>query len=279
MSNRKTHHETGDAILFHCHLFKNAGTTIEYLLNRNFPDAHGHLEAADFRQLTPAEITGALDQNAHWRALSSHTASLVIPEYPRPLIGLVFIRHPIDRVHSVYRYERRRTDEDKIMNPSAQVAKETDFRGFVNWALDENNGYGSIIRNFQSRHILGRDDLPEAKRLLRRTSCVGTVEELDLSLGVFKYSLKRYFGEMNLDYVIQNQSRNRHPELDSRIKEIESLLGPELYGDLLAKNASDLELWAYAGRLLHLRHAKFAGHRFIDYLRNKIRKAAANPSG
>ena len=279
MFNRKIRHTTGDAILFHCHLFKNAGTTIEYLLNSNFPDAHGHLEADGFRQLTPAEITGALDQNPHWRALSSHTAALVMPEYPRPLIGLVFIRHPIDRVHSVYRYERRRTDEDKIMNPSAQVAKETDFRGFVNWALDENNGYGSIIRNFQSRHILGRDDLPEAKRLLRHTPCVGTVEELDLSLGVFKYSLQRYFGEMNMQYVIQNQSRSRQPELDSRIKEIESLLGPELYRELLAKNASDLELWAYAGRLLHLRHAKFAGHRFIDYLRNRIRKSAADPSG
>jgi len=268
----KIHHNTGDAILFHCHLFKNAGSTIEYLLNRNFPDAHGHLEADGFKQLTAAEITASLDQNPHWRALSSHTASLLLPDYPRPLIGLVFIRHPIDRVHSVYRYERRRTDEDKIMNPSAYVAREQDFRGFVKWALDENNGYGSIIRNFQSRHILGSDNLPEAKRLLKKTTCVGTVEELDLSLKVFRYSLRRYFGEFDTAYVIQNQSRNRQPELASRIREIESLLGADLYRKLLAQNASDFELWTYASRLLHFRHMKYAGQRLSDYLRAKLRK-------
>lgn len=274
---RRRRHATGEAILFHCHLFKNAGSTIEFLLDKNFPDAHGHLEADGFRQLTPAEITASLYQNPHWRALSSHTASLAMPDYTRPLIGLVFIRHPIDRVHSVYRYERRRTDEDNIMNPSAYVAKERDFKGFVDWALDDDNGYGSIIRNFQSRHILGRDDLPAAKRLLKRTVCVGTVEELDLSLGVFKYSLRRYFGDMAMDYVIQNQSEGRKPELQDRIKEIELKLGPDLYRELLAKNAGDLELWAYASRLLRLRHARYTGLRVIDYLRDRLRKLVIMP--
>jgi hypothetical protein len=158
------------------------------------------------------------------------------------------------------------------MNPSAYVAKEKDFKGFVTWALDEDNSYGSIVRNFQSRHILGKDNLPEAKRLLRQTRCVGTVEEFDLSLRVFHYSLKRYFGELNFEYLIQNQSQGRQADLDSKIREIQILLGADLYRDLVAKNTHDLELWEYASRLLHIRHAKYAGHRVINYLRRRFHK-------
>ncbi len=261
-----------EAILFHCHLFKNAGSTIEYLLNKNFPDAHGYLEADGFKQLTSDEITETLDQNPHWRALSSHTASLVKPVYHRPLIGLVLIRHPIDRVHSVYCYERRRTDEDKIMNPSAYVAKEQDFKGFVSWAVDESNGYGSIIRNFQSRHIVGSDNLPEAKRLLRRTPCVGTVEEFDLSLQGFQKTLKRYFGDLDFEYEIQNQSKGRKTDLDSKILEIKRLLGPELYQELMAKNGHDLELWEYASHLLHVRYARQIAINYCRRVLQKIRR-------
>lgn len=249
----KSRHQRKGAILFHCHLFKNAGTTIDTLLDKNFPDAHGYLEAKGFGQLTPDEVAGALDKNPHWRALSSHTASLVQPDYHRPLIGLVFIRHPIDRAYSVYSYERRRTDEENILNPSAYVAKEQDFKGFVTWALDESNGYGSILRNFQTRHIAGSDNLPEAKHLLKQTPCVGLVEEFDFSLRVLHRTLKRHFGNLDLKYQIQNRSKGRKTDLDSKIIEIKQLLDPPLYQELLDKNAHDFELWEYASRLLHSR--------------------------
>lgn len=122
-------------VLVHYHIFKNGGTTIEYILEREFPGRfatlHGHgsdvvLDSRDlleFLQLHPA-IT----------AVSSHHL-----RYPKPLsrrtvfFDCCFLRDPLDRLLSSYGHFRRSNSDD----PCSRWARSYTPREFVTRLINE----------------------------------------------------------------------------------------------------------------------------------------------
>ena len=93
--------------IIHFHIFKNAGTSIQDLLQRNFEDAY-----IDFDKLglndheEPRQtIFNRIASHPDMLAGSSHMHFYPLPEIPEcRLIDLTFFRHPVDRLFSMYNF-------------------------------------------------------------------------------------------------------------------------------------------------------------------------------
>ena len=106
-------------VIAHLHLFKNAGTSIDASLERNFGDGwvkhdnpHGGLV------LTSSELVAYLADRPAVQAVSSHLLRPPLTHagqgYDEITIDpIVFLRHPIDRIRSAYEFEARGRNSDK----------------------------------------------------------------------------------------------------------------------------------------------------------------------
>ncbi len=251
-------------VIIHYHIYKNAGVTVDAILRNNFGEQWGTIEAARRRDImSPASILLFSLDNPQLKSISSHQARLPVPVHPNVVFHpIVFLRHPIDRVGSVYSYESRQPPDKHI--PAREKAHAHDFAGFVRWGLEESHNVA--IQNFQTVHLAGREDdmrtaaaidsdLREARQQLFKLPFFGIVEFFDKSIARMGDYLLRDFGRLNMDYVPANQTPGRKETLQERIDDIRDALGPELYRKLLDKNALDMRLYDYAVSLFQSRNA------------------------
>ncbi|TDK66520.1 sulfotransferase family 2 domain-containing protein [Sapientia aquatica] len=104
-------------IFLHHHIFKNAGSTIDWILERNFQHDFGSIEIdSSSWRITESMLFNFLHEKQNLIAVSSHHLCGQIFEYePYVFFDIVFVRHPIDRLRSIYDYYR------KLPHPSNEV--------------------------------------------------------------------------------------------------------------------------------------------------------------
>lgn len=246
-------------VLVHYHLFKNAGTTVDSILNRNFPgEAHGHLEGPyPWSTVSPTQILDYALSNPQLRVISSHQARLPLPQHPAiTFLPILFLRHPIDRFASVYEFERRQPADS--LSPSVAIARNGGLAAFGNWAVTREAT--AVCRNFQVAHLAGaqsdmrdaratHNDYLQALAHLESLPFFGMVESFEESLASLQEFVRPYIGELNIDFSIENFSPGRKATLESRLEHIESELGAPLYRELLEHNALDLLLYREAQQM------------------------------
>lgn len=231
-------------LILHAHLFKNAGSTFDWSLRRQFGDAFlDHRDDAAMRD-NPDYLEGYLRDNTRISALSSHWLPLPLrrKELPRAHLCLL-IRHPLERALSVYNFERRQ-DAD---GPGNRQARALPFADYVRWRLEP--GVGPALRNFHTRYLSGRyfnDDMEQsfdrAVSLLEATPLVGLVDRYALSMALFEQGLKADFPTIDLSFEPQNTSQPAGGSLDERLARLAASLGPVL--ELLERqNQHDLRLY------------------------------------
>ncbi|MCW3475606.1 sulfotransferase family protein [Limobrevibacterium gyesilva] len=240
--------------LIHYHIFKNAGTSVDSLLAGYFGSSWAAFEGA-----TPVDIVDArrlaayLAAHPDIRAVSSHLARPPLPA--RGCAPIVFLRDPIDRARSVYRYLAQDPTQ-----PGAGIAAARSFAGFVAWALDEPDGGGVVIRNYQVIHLSAASfrtphiwhthatasDLRKARALLRSWPAFGIVRRFADSLRWFDRAYGTRFPGLFAGEVHANSTnpafRSERDEWDRASDE----LGPALFQRLLDANSLDLELYQWA---------------------------------
>src|SRR3546814_7801728 len=106
-------------VVLHYHLFKNAGTSLDKVLQENFGEKWVTREFP--RRSNPVvhvrEVAEWIMGNPEAVAFSSHTAELPPPVLPGiRVIPLIFIRHPIDRIAS--RSEEHTSELQSLMRIS-----------------------------------------------------------------------------------------------------------------------------------------------------------------
>ncbi|WP_153100726.1 sulfotransferase family 2 domain-containing protein [Paraburkholderia hayleyella] len=246
-------------ILIHYHLFKNAGSTIDSILERNFPgEAHGHLEGPlPWSTVSPQELLEYALANPAVRAISSHQARLPVPQHPGiTFVPILFLRHPIDRVASVYEFERREPADS--LSPSVAIAQNGGFAAFVNWVVGRETT--AVCRNFQVAHLAHaqhdmrearatHDDYLQALAHLKNLPFFGIVESFEASIQLLRNALPPELNQLDLDFTIKNFSPGRKATLEARLEQIEKELGPSLYRELLEHNALDMLLYRQAQQL------------------------------
>lgn len=250
-------------IIVHVHMFKNAGSTFDWSLKKNFgKDFIDHRD--DDKMRTGAKyLSPYLKDNSHIKAISSHHIRLPLPEDQHWLCLPVFIlRHPIDRIGSVYAFHKKQKS-DTI---GALKAKEMHFSEYVRWFMDASRP--ATLRDFQARYCSGKigtiknlteNDYNDALQSLQNTPLVGIVECYAESMVLFEQNLKDYFPSIDLSYKKQNVGKRQGVSFETRIENLKKELGEDLINQVIENNKYDFMLYDEAKRLLTSRVTDLAG--------------------
>lgn len=235
-------------LVLHLHLFKNAGTTLDWSLGRFFGSAFCDHRDDQLMRGSPEYLRRYLAGHSSLDALSSHWLPLPLDlrELPVRPLPLVMLRHPIERMASVYAFERRQ----EVDHPGTRRAREGSLQDYVAWRLKE--GTGPVLKNYQSRMLSGdypgdggRRQLERALENLQSFAGVGLVERFDESMVLFEATLREHFPAIDLSYRAQNvrdSGDRRSPA--QRLAAVESALG-ELLEPARAANELDLMLYEH----------------------------------
>jgi hypothetical protein len=241
-------------VILHGHIFKNAGTTLDWALERSFGGAFvDHRRDDLMRAEGQAHIRDILAEEPGLRAISSHHMPGDVSDDPGYHFHRIYLlRHPILRIRSVYDFERKQDAQ----TPGAQAAKRMTFSEYVEWRMRPK--VAPTIRNFQSRYLAGR--LPPrydkradleyfelAMQTLEHVPCIGIVEHYDESMVLFEQLLGERFPDLDLAHTPQNVSSNGLSKLDEdeRVSRLMGQLG-KLQARVLEANSFDLALYEAA---------------------------------
>jgi len=229
-------------VVVHYHILKNAGTTIEFVLNREFGEDFARLHGSDAGSiLGPAHAEAFLAEHPPVRALSSHHLT-----YPKPQVSqlvvfdICFLRDPIDRLASFYQHLQR-SDMDEELSP---LAARSDLRSFVK-VLVRNHPH--LANDAQVNRLAkagaytrppNESDLEKASAIVREASVPGVVDLFDESCVAAEYALAPAFPGIQLHYV----KRNVSPESEPKTADLRTALGKHLFSQLQEMNRLDREL-------------------------------------
>lgn len=249
-------------LLFHYHIFKNAGTSFEWALKRALRSGLRRLDTPYHDGfISQRDIRDYVHANAKVKVVISHQAAPPAPEIEgRRVLTSILIRDPIARIRSIYEFERSQPSD----GPGPAKAKEVDFKSYVEWRLAVSP---RMFCNFQVHFCQrtgrkndptpNRFDLHKAIAALDAIDIVGTVERYKEWLALTQSILAENFGGLTLTSVRRNQSAGEAPKseaeiLDALVKE----LGPALVQKLLEENELDMRLHQVADALLTRRLAE-----------------------
>jgi len=235
-------------IIFHYHLFKNAGTSLDATFKENFSEADGEWVSKEFAG-QPALIRKKMKQwivdNPQSKCFSSHTAILPPPQIEGvKVIPVIFFRNPIDRIASAYSFEKKQGGDDF----GAILARNTTLAGYIETRLALR--HERQCRNFHAQRFASMfgekqgDESTRAQMAVEKLPFVGVVEKYSESLVRLEELLESEgFEGVKLKSVEKNVSRDIKKSLDEKLAEIKDQLGDELFEKLVEVNGVDLIIW------------------------------------
>lgn len=245
-------------VLAHGHIFKNAGTTLDWSLQRNFgEDFLDHRDDKIMREHGTRHIGELLAEKSELKALSSHHLVHRLPEVDDTrIVPIYLLRHPIERIDSVYNFERRQ-DADTA---GARAAKEKSFREYVQWRMQP--GVPRTIRNYQTIYLAGVHNYSEdfepglgifgtAMGTVRSNPLIGAVERYDETMVVIEHHLREEMPALDLSYIRQNVTRKgllaraRKNDSESVLKRL-----GKLAQTVVDNNSLDLAIYQLVNRRL-----------------------------
>lgn len=247
-------------VILHYHILKNAGTTIEEILDRNFGERFARLDTPDREGLiSNAALLSFVDRNPHVKAVSSHHIRYPVPRAAGFIfLDLCFLRDPIDRVRSMYDYFRKRPAAGDAVS---DFANELGLGEFVAWLVER---YPYQVTDVQVNLLAtggecdpapGEKDLDRAIERMLNTSFLGVVDCFDESMVAGRHLLRPVFPDLDCAQPPVNVSSEPGSTLAARIRHLEDACDPRVYAELLRLNALDCRLVSLAraevGRRFH----------------------------
>jgi hypothetical protein len=241
-------------VILHYHIFKNAGSTIDYALSRNFGEGFVEFHGVhDDAVLSADDVYPLVSSDLSIRAITSHHL-----RYPKPamrgihFIDVCFIRHPLDRIRSLYHYGRKQ-DPDTWLGGLAQQYDEAGFIAHLvehaPHAINDVQVNFLVNGSFYARPP-GAADRDEACAIVERVCALGVVDLFDASMVAIERYLKPMFPWLSMAYVRQNVSAPEPHVVESGSEAIATACrqawGDALYAKVFALNEQDLRLYAKA---------------------------------
>lgn len=239
-------------IIIHNHVFKNAGSTIDWALHRNFGTGFVDHRDDQAMQKGASYLKAYLLANPSITALSTHHLRPPLPVVDGlDFMTIMMFRHPIERVISVYNFERKQSSSSTL---GAQFARNHTLREYILWRMDPS--IPPTIRNFHVfrtlpppvdwREKTNNAALEKAKAYVDSLELLGIVECFEESMVLFEDILKNRFPGIDLSYMSQNVGQRPRGNLDQRLEWLRRRIGTEAFSLLEDQNKADLELYTYA---------------------------------
>jgi hypothetical protein len=244
-------------VILHHHIFKNAGTTLDFALQRalgaDFATIH---DETDDGVVGEDRLLDFLRRQSGLRAISSHHfhgqdygAHLRGDRYR--IFDLALVRRPLSRLLSIYKFFRRSSGQGAL-----ELAAQRPAPDFMQLLIDRyphfvNNAQVNLFANhgFYGRPVSDEDLSRALARFLSFSLCA-PMERYDEAMVVLEYTLAPIFlpQQPDLAYVAQNVSE-RLPDEDN----LRTLMGPEAFDWLQRVNMGDEALWVAADKELSRR--------------------------
>ena len=242
-------------VLVHFHIFKNAGTSIDRVLEECFEERWlTYDRTAPSAKITAQDMDVFLREHPKALAVSSHQVAPPVSREVCDVYPIVLLRHPIDRAYSAYLFEWGWQDGKK-------TKPERPFGEYVEEKLQLRRL--TAIEDYQSLHLANTSydtfeitpDTPDevvvsnAAGFLEGLPCFGLVEEYGRSLAWFDKVLGKRFRKLRFRELRANSLQDASLTLDEKLARIREELGEAAYAELEARNAMDLALYDHARSL------------------------------
>ena len=241
-------------VVVHYHLFKCAGTSVEVALRGHFEDRFTTLDTG-----TPTGRIFAITLEDHLRthpdvqAVSSHQLHMPLPTLEGiDVFPILFLRHPLDRILSVYRFDRRR----RPITADAVLANEADLATYIRWQMQRGSQVVNVhvmrltdawdLETGKSQPIGPRAHLERAQATLEQIPVVGVVERYDQSASALEIWLGHWFPGLTFGGIAQNVDSSRPTDLKDRLESFRHELGDDLYEELVEMNQPDFTVYDQA---------------------------------
>ncbi|HVY92972.1 MAG TPA: hypothetical protein VHA14_09495 [Bryobacteraceae bacterium] len=230
-------------VILHYHLFKNAGSTIEEMLDHSFHGRFRRIETADASGIvTDRDLLQHIYDGRGVQAVTSHQIRYPMPQAAGCLFfDICFVRDPLDRLRSFYDYFRQRPDPS---NPISVLANQCAMGEFAARMIREQPLF---VRNNQVNLLAcggdsdepGERDLDLAIRRLQAAAFPGVVDCFEQSIAAGAVWLGQAFPELDLDRAAVNVSRGMEGSVESRIAGMREACEPEIFEQLMRMTALD----------------------------------------
>jgi len=263
-------------VIVHYHTFKNSGSSFDQLLSANYGDRHLTFDSPfPYTTFNQEELSKIIQRHTRHIAFSSHSIRLPVPtSLWIDTLAVVFVRHPILRVRSVYGFLKKnfiskQENQDANIDDTEHWAGQLDFDRWLTKMIESRNLH--LLSNSQTQMFSGVygtrgltsmvdgefqpiriSDLSQAKRNLAGVPLLARTEFYDIDIKHFSKILKPY--GMTFDNFEQKPVNVTSDTIGEPIStRIQSVLN-ELSGSnarwLLKANQQDLSLYDYATALL-----------------------------
>ncbi|MEP6342277.1 MAG: sulfotransferase family 2 domain-containing protein [Maricaulaceae bacterium] len=237
-------------VIVHFHLFKNAGTSVDTVLEKNFGERWIEIEGPNARKLTQEALVEFIESNPQYDAISSHTAIVGMPVMDTAeIIPIFFFRHPIDRIRSAYDFECTQN----VQTPGAIKAKEGDFEHYMNWRLSTptpwqvSEFHAFRLKDFHTFTPAKQTQLflPRAKQALDALPFIGLVEEFNASMIHMEQHIQKYFPNFAGEAVHKNTTSDPSLKLSQNVEKFKNRIGETVFDKLTEVNEMDFELYHF----------------------------------
>ena len=238
-------------VIIHYHIFKNAGTSIDRMLEESYGERWMNFDKPEVgEKISPEEMEEFILDHPSGVAFSSHQL-VPPPQFKRVIVfPIILIRHPIDRAYSAYLFEWRK--QQGVEEPIGSFAEYIDEKF--------QHPRQNAIEDFQAFHLANRcysgkiaqpilddeDILGNARGLLSNIGYFGIVDYYAESLQYFKIKMAMHFPELIFKEFRENVLQDETMSIGVKLARIKRLLNDCSYISLVMRNQLDLRLYEYA---------------------------------
>ena len=247
-------------VVIHYHIFKNAGSTIDYMLQNSFGEGWTTFEGETAEtKISPDQMADFIIRNPEIRAVSSHQAWLPLPAISNvQVFPVVFFRHPLDRARSVYDFERKQGKNEGPVSEGAEHAMRLSFADYLRWRFDSSKN--GAVHNQQTvwllhekryrHHVITEKDFDKACIQLESLNFFGLVEDFQRSTNLLADRLMQQGVKLDITDHVVNSTSGRHESLPQRLEALRENLGETVWGEFQARNRWDCLLHDVATTVL-----------------------------
>ena len=252
-------------VICHYHIYKNSGTSFDTLLTENFKDTHICFDGPfPFFTIDQEQLSRIVERKKNIIAFSSHQIQLPTPaSLDFEVLSAVFIRHPLLRIQSIYRFKRQTYDG----TTTSKAAMEKSFDDWLDYCFSDRQEI-THISNAQTR-ILGSTycqkplirrkpqfmeyNIWQAVKNIEGVSLLGRTEYFGEDVIRFSRILKTHGIEFNAENSQpKNVTSGDHGDpLEQRIEKLLSSITIENRQRLLAANTQDIQLFDHANEIIN----------------------------